>query len=519
MQKAAPKPSPYIVSPKADLFLIIGAVVLCPAILLPMAELSSPYMVWLVVMTFGAVGHHLPSFLRTYGDRELFMRYRTRLIVAPVLFFAATLGFALNNLHGMLLISLCWSIWHGMMQHFGFLRIYDSKVHAHSPMTARLDYWLTVSWFGLCLVFSPAQGSSLLSALYDAGIPIIPPSWMGGTQTLFLVSTTILTLAYIYNSLRTKEPRSWLKLGLLVGTFVYVYIVRVLTKDPFLSVALFELLHDVQYLAIVWAFNRRQVEKGSKGVLPRAFYLPKVASVGAYIGACLLYGLLALGVYTQMSDGLFKHIMEAFLITSGLLHFYYDGFIWKLRQPEIRSGLNIDTTENAPTRRAYRAGLIQASIVCVAVVVLAALETTAGQKDPFEKEMAIVQAVPESSAALNNVGVQLTQSGLYEEALPYFRKALRIQPGLDDARTALSDTLAIVAQQKAQAGLGNVALINLREAIRIEPESAERHNDLGALLAQMGDYDEAYFMLRQALVLDPNHQAARDNLARIEPYR
>ena len=118
MSQTTTNPSPYIVSPKADLFLIVGAVVLCPAILLPMAEWSSPYTVWLLVMTFGAVGHHLPSFLRTYGDRDLFMRYRTRLIVAPILFFSVTLGFALNNLHGMLLISLCWSIW---------------QIHAPSP--------------------------------------------------------------------------------------------------------------------------------------------------------------------------------------------------------------------------------------------------------------------------------------------------------------------------------------------------------------------------------------------------
>lgn len=62
----------YIISPRVDLLLIVGAVILCPAILLPAAALTSPYTVWLVVMTFGAVGHHFPSFLRTYGDRDLF---------------------------------------------------------------------------------------------------------------------------------------------------------------------------------------------------------------------------------------------------------------------------------------------------------------------------------------------------------------------------------------------------------------------------------------------------------------
>ena len=114
-------------------------------------------------MSFGAVGHHLPSFLRTYGDRALFARHRIRLILAPILVFAVTLGFSMRGLHGMLLISMCWSIWHGMMQHFGFLRIYDLKVRSTGNLTARLDWWITASWFALCLVHSPNQAGSLLS--------------------------------------------------------------------------------------------------------------------------------------------------------------------------------------------------------------------------------------------------------------------------------------------------------------------------------------------------------------------
>jgi tetratricopeptide (TPR) repeat protein len=516
----APTPTPYIISPRADLLLIVGAVLLCPAILLPFAKFTSTYTVWLTVMTLGAVGHHLPSFLRTYGDRELFQRYRLRLIVAPVLFFALTLGFSLRDLHGMLLISFCWAIWHGMMQHFGFLRIYDSKVRATSPLTARLDWWISFSWFGMALVYSPNQSGSLLNSLYDAGIPFVPPDWISSLRTLFIALTIAVTLVYVYNAVAGKQPRSWMKLGLLVGTFTYVWVVRVLTRDPFLSVALFELLHAMQYLAIVWAFNRRLVAKGSAGVLPRAFYLPGAASVTFYIGACLAYGGLALVVFTQVPGGFLKQVLEAALITSGLLHYYYDGFIWKLKQPETLRGLDLEAKDgSARPATVVWSSVGQAALVGVALVLLATVEMNAPPRDRLAKEMAILQAVPQSAAALNNVGTALLEQGRYQEALAPLRKVLELQPGLEQARSSLSDTLALLAQQRAQAGQPDAALVYLREAVQVEPDSAERRNDLAVILANVGRYDEAEYAFREALLLDPDHPAARENLLRLQQVR
>lgn len=518
MATAPQAPSPYILSPRIDLLLIVGAVVVCPAILLPMAQLTSPFTVWLTVMTFGAVGHHLPSFLRTYGDRELFMRYRVRLILAPILFFGLTLAFSLRDLHGMLLISLCWSIWHGMMQHFGFLRIYDSKVRATSRLTARLDWWISFAWFGLVLVYSPNQSGSLLSSLYESGIPLIPPKYFGSLQTVFISLTAVVTVMYVYNALRGREPRSWMKLSLLLGTFAYVYVVRVITLDPYLSVALFELLHAMQYLAIVWAFNRRLVQTGSQGVLPRFFYLPRAASVAVYIGACLGYGALALVVFTQVPDGTVKKVLEAALITSGLLHYYYDGFIWKLKQPETRRGLDLeDGRRRKPT--VVWSSVSQAAMVGVGVVLLASLELNVDKPPSLEREQGILATVPENPTALNNVGSELAKRGRYEEALEPLRKALQLQPGLETARETLSDVLALLAQQQSQGGRLDTALLYLREAVEVEPGSAERHNDLGVALANLGRYDEAEFAFREALMLNPDHEAARINLVNVQRLR
>jgi len=492
------------------LLLIVGAVVVCPALLLPFAKLSSPYTVWLVVMTFGAVGHHLPSFLRTYGDRELFRRYRTRLIVAPLLLFSVTLGFSMRGLHGMLLVSMCWSIWHGMMQHFGFLRIYDSKVRANSVVTARLDWWISASWFGLCLAFSPNQGGSLLNALYDSGVPLVPLQFINGLRVGLVALTALVTLIYVIHAIRGKQPRSWMKLGLLVGTFAYVWLVRVMTHDPFLSVALFELLHDVQYLAIVWAFNRRLAEKGSTGVLPRFFYRPRVSSVIGYTTACLAYGAIGLTVYTQLSSGLFKQVMEAFLITSGLLHFYYDGFIWKLGQPDTQRGLGLD--KSIVSFRPSWNGLGHAALVGIPIILLGKMELQRAAPDELEKAQAIVKAVPDNPTSLNNLGWLLLQRGRAAESLPLLRKALELQPGLTKARETLGSALTELAEENVRNGRISEALAQRQEALTLQPDSADRNNDLAVLLAETGKQNEAEACWRHALALNPDHKLARENL-------
>lgn len=515
--QATAAPSPYIISPRADLLLIVGAVILCPALLLPMAHFSSPYTVWLVVMTFGAVGHHLPSFLRTYGDRDLFRRFRGRLILAPILLFAATLAFSLRGLHGMLLISLCWSIWHGMMQHFGFLRIYDAKVRATDPLTARLDWWITAAWFGLCLAYSPNQGGSLLDALYNSGVPLVPLEYISAVRNAFVGLTVVVTAVYIHHAIRGSQPRSWMKLGLLAGTFAYVWLVRVMTHDPFLSVALFELLHDMQYLAIVWAFNRRLVEKGSKGVLPRFFYRSTAASVAGYVGACLAYGALALTVYTQVQPGLFKQVLEAALITSGLLHYYYDSFIWKLRQADTQRGLDLEA--KTVSYRPLLGELAQPVLVGAMIILLARLELQGAPADQLDRAQAIVRAVPDNPTSLHHVGALLLERGRYAEAVPPLRKALELQPGLVQARGALSDALAMLAQESAQAGRLSEALAHSRDALTTEPKSAERHNDFAVLLANAGRYTEAESTWRRALALDPDHQLSRENLQRLQQMR
>ena len=467
-------------------------------------------------MTLGSVGHHFPSFLRTYGDKEIFRRYRVRLLLAPPLFFATTLWFSIKGLHGMLLVSMCWSIWHGMMQHFGFMRIYDHKVGAADERTARLDWWISASWFATFLTFSPHQGGALLDALYDGGVPIVPLTYLESVRTVVIAVTAVVTLFYVDHAVRGDQPRSWLKLLLLGGTFSYLWLVRVVLHDPYLSVALFEVLHDVQYLAIVWAFNRRLTEKGSGSTLARWFYRPGAIRVGGYVLVCLAYGGIALFVSTKLDDGLVKQVMEAALITSGLLHFYYDGFIWKLGQVKTKRGLGIEAIRPA---RSMSSGLTHALVLSVPIVVLASLELKRLLPDELTKARAIAEAVPGNPTSRNNLGWQLVEHDRFEEAVPELRAALALQPDLEPARDSLSAALMELSQASARSGRREEAIERALEAVEVAPDSPEAHNNFGVQLGEAGRFDQAEREWRRVLELSPGHDMAQGNLEQLERMR
>ena len=133
MPKTRTNTGAWIVSPIYDLLFFIGTPLLCVAIALPIGRAWSSLDFYIAVMAFSSLGHHLPGFLRAYGDADLFARHRARFLLAPPLVLAAFLWFGLAHMSGLLFLLMIWSIWHVMMQHYGFQRIYEAKVGSSDP--------------------------------------------------------------------------------------------------------------------------------------------------------------------------------------------------------------------------------------------------------------------------------------------------------------------------------------------------------------------------------------------------
>lgn len=109
------------------------------------------------------------------------------------------------------------------------------------------------------------------------------------------------------------------------------------------------------------------------------------------------------------------------------------------------------------------------------------------------------------AAFCNALGIVLGKQGRVDEAIAQFRKAVRIDPSLADARSNLA-----LALQKA--GKLDEALAQCREALQINPNFAEGHYNLGCVLFQRGEVEEALHEFQEALRIRPDYGEARYNL-------
>src|SRR4051794_6522827 len=167
----------WILSPLQDSLLVVATPVLVMALALIMfrtlgsAAATSLIIVAHVVFT---VAHHLPTFIRIYGDVESFRQHRWHFIMAPVvplLFSAVVLGyinhhaFPVENFLYLYIMLVLWDPWHFLRQHYGFVRIYDRPNEAPKQLAARMDLWLCATWFIYILFGSSAWLAGILADL------------------------------------------------------------------------------------------------------------------------------------------------------------------------------------------------------------------------------------------------------------------------------------------------------------------------------------------------------------------
>jgi tetratricopeptide (TPR) repeat protein len=112
---------------------------------------------------------------------------------------------------------------------------------------------------------------------------------------------------------------------------------------------------------------------------------------------------------------------------------------------------------------------------------------------------------PNAWLAQNNLGAILRQAGKPEEAIGYFKQALRIKPDLAEAHYNLGVTLARLERT-------HEAIEHYEQALRLNPDFAEAHYNLGVALAEAGRVPEAMEHWQQALRLKPDYAEAHFNL-------
>lgn len=370
----------WILNPLQDSLLIIAAPVLVLAAAIVMfqklgaAAATSLIIVSHIVFT---VAHHLPTFIRIYGDVELFQRHRWHFLLAPVVplaFSAAVLGYINHRdlpvasfLYLYIMLAL-WDPWHFMRQHYGFVRIYDRHNTAPRGLAARMDLWLSTIWFVYIMLGSSAWLAQVLADLNTTvGMPLI--QFVSGDIGVIATGLardgallmTLVYAAYLGWCRYQGYYISVAKVLLLFATFAAMYFAYVPNEwmqalapgwSFKVGFAVIGIVHMTQYLAIVWRYNRTlatRPERARAGWFRSLFRRGGWLIGAGYVLVCLAYGNL---VTTERADRGVMSVLLAIGFTSTLLHYYFDGFIWKVRQRANRENLAMEHAGNVPSEPA-----------------------------------------------------------------------------------------------------------------------------------------------------------------------
>jgi len=519
--RAVAPSSLWILDRGRDLLLFVGTpILLVPLVLLAQRFWSAPALY--AVATFGALGHHLPGMIRAYGDRDLFARFRTRFMVAPIFLVAVCVASAWLDLamSAIVLVTYLWGVWHGLMQTHGFLRIYDAKVGSFGRPTVWLDQWMCITWFVAALLFSTNTTHHVLQELAMAGGPLVPPSLVHGLRSVWAVLTAAVTVAFVVNlfrCVRAGRRPSPVKLLLLCTSVGFWWYANRVVDNLLIGILLFELFHDVQYLSIVWVYNRRRVAQSAHvDGFTRFVFRDRAILVALYVALVGAYGALRFVPQTPLPA--LDRVLIAVLAASALLHFYYDSFIWKVKERDTRAGLGL--AGGAEAAASSRSGLVPIALrwaVLVVPLALLAIGYTRGAVSPVAAMESLGRDFPQYALAQHNLSVALLAEDRFEDAAAASRRALALEAQdrslHADANAILIGALGGAAGIQFEQGnlAGATALV--REATAIEPRTAAIWFEDGVVRARDGDAEGAAALYHAALLVEPRSPQVLANLA------
>ena len=127
-------------------------------------------------------------------------------------------------------------------------------------------------------------------------------------------------------------------------------------------------------------------------------------------------------------------------------------------------------------------------------------------KQAFERATKATAGYPDTIPnAWNNLGLLATREGRAAEAIPYFQRALAINP---DHLIALENLGNAYRQEKQW----EPARTTLEHAVEVGPDDPEANYSLGMVYAQLNESERAYQRLQTALKVRPNYPEALNNL-------
>jgi len=356
---------------------------------------NSYFPLYVAVLTFGFVHRHF-TLGYVYLDREVFERHRKRFIWVPVILAAGLLAtptllhtsipsgaLALGSLEwpasefrlasillSVIVVAGIWNVWHTMAQKYGILRIYTAKARAESSGSGfekRLDDaenhpggvpgWVDrvfiMGWLPLIVCYVVPRFAETVIREFGIAKNFVEPLLgflAAGEEILVPLSVAIAAASaanFAFFEWRFNRFRNRPRLSMALGTFALW--AGFVLFDPIKVYLAFAFSHGLEYMVFVWAFQRRRYaeHRDPQPLMGRILEHPWIAYP--------LYTLALGGLYVLLHEwdpfdfwqvpkirvATIKLGQWVFFwgVFQSLLHFYYDGFLWKTRDPAMTRSL------------------------------------------------------------------------------------------------------------------------------------------------------------------------------------
>ncbi|MDC0666772.1 hypothetical protein [Nannocystis radixulma] len=307
--------------------------------------------------------HRHYTFVVVYGDREVFSQRARAYWLAPALVLAivglakATAGLSPATVAGIklspwqiaLFVTGAWNIWHTLQQRYGLLRIYAGKLGGGTerPEQARRDralIWLATATVAVAL---PVLRPQLLGGHVNARkvgrilAPLASAWWAWALLAVVVGAFAWVLLRWLRHELRA--PATWQQRAprlAMMGSTLLLFAVFLL-HGPVVGYLCFGTAHAIEYMAFVHhygtkKYGRTQPRRGAAAALLGDVRL----AVPALAGGLLL-------VFWLIQEQRRTDLYLIYYTATSWLHFLYDGWIWKVRRPELARTLELGARSQA----------------------------------------------------------------------------------------------------------------------------------------------------------------------------
>ena len=335
----------FIVSPLYDLTFFV----LAPLLWIGIAEWSIKAGISVLALAIFSKAfthaHLVIVFLRSHGNREIFLQHRVRFIVVPVILLALISSSTWMAITAAV-IGFYWDIYHSAQQTFGLARIYD-RLAGNGPETGRtLDRWLNhVIYAGPILA-----GTTFLASLHPFDtfgsvgwsfltfVPAYSRPWHAWI-TLAVLGMGIPFLCYYvirYAVLVREGYRvSWQKVVLLVATG-FCSISMWGFSSMGLALIVVNGFHATQYFALVsWTERKTIGTRLGRGADRFDLHFTALVLIALGFAYGLWIALSSPALIPTTFGSVWIRLVFGLSATVSLLHFWFDGFIWSVRKKQV----------------------------------------------------------------------------------------------------------------------------------------------------------------------------------------